>query len=152
MEYPGFLIDDTFDVLKIALSEARGVIDNAHVRMELLIPDTGLGMWSSRFLISRRQDKNCYINSSRYQPRSIIGLDTPREQPKNNSSVTTLQWPKRALPKTTGTSERRALMVCEPSFESAETRQKCWLGTPHPKLCRASQDGSLYIDCTPSPR
>ena len=123
MEYPGFLVDDTFDVLKIALSEARGVIDNAHMRMELLIPDTGLGMRSSRFLISRRQDKNCYINSARYQPRSIIGLDRPREQPKNNSSVTTL-WPKGALPKTTGTSERRALVVCEPSVERAETRRK----------------------------
>ena len=151
MEYPEYLTDDKFNVLKISLFEARGVIYNAHMRTELLVPDTGLEMWSSRFLVSRCQDESCYINTVKDQPRSIVGLDRPRERPKNNSSVTTL-WSKRALPKTTGTSERRALVVCEPSFESADTRQKCWLETPHPKLCRASQDGSLYIDCTPSPR
>ena len=44
MEYPGCLIDDTFNVLKIALFEARAVIYNAHMRTELLVPDTGLEM------------------------------------------------------------------------------------------------------------
>ena len=39
---PRLLISDTFDVLKITLSEAGGVIGNAHTRTELLVPDTGL--------------------------------------------------------------------------------------------------------------
>ena len=30
MEHPKILIDDRFDVLKVALSEAGGVIGNAH--------------------------------------------------------------------------------------------------------------------------
>ena len=42
VEYPRLLISDTFAVLKITLSEAGGVIGNAHTRTELLVPDTGL--------------------------------------------------------------------------------------------------------------
>ena len=42
VEYPRLLKSDTFDVLKITLSEAGGVIGNAHTRTELLVPDTGL--------------------------------------------------------------------------------------------------------------